>query len=138
NPQIHSHAPKDFERQFVTLLACFENHRRRTVLFTLQHRFRIAWTRLACHAHDRRRRPKNLPTPTTTTRARNAAKRIDTHVPDLCRRTIHSAPQLAIENDAAPNAGSKRHTNNRFATHACALPRFTDRGSVGVIFEDGW
>ena len=65
---------------------------RRPIVSSLQHRIGITRARLARHAHDRRRRRKHFQTAATTTRARNAAKRIDTHVANFRRRAIHATP----------------------------------------------
>ncbi len=106
------------------------------ILSALQDRIGIARARLTRHSHDRRRGGKNFQTTTTAARTRNAAKRIDAHVSNLSRRAIHTAPQLAIENYAAADAGAERHADNRLATDGRALPHLADSGSVRIVLEN--
>src|SRR6185503_8585157 len=117
NPKIDAHAPENLEREFVALLSRIEDHLRRSILASLQHRIRIARARLTRHAHNRRRRSKDFKTTTTPARTRNTTKRIDTHVSNLSRRAIHTTPQLAVENDSTTDTSPERQANDRLTTN---------------------
>src|SRR5260370_7946078 len=92
--------------------------------------------RLTRHADDRCRRGINFQTTTAAAGTRDAAEWIDTHVSNLCRWIIHSAPKLSLQNDAAPNSGPQRHTDNRAPSASGSLPHLTHRGGVGVVLKN--
>ena len=113
-----------------------KDHRRRQIFSAVQNRIRITRARLARHAHDRRRRRKHFQTTATPASARHAAKRIDTHVPNLRGRAVNTAPQLAVENYSAADAGAERHADDRAATTRRALPHLADRRGIRIVFKN--
>src|SRR5689334_6380700 len=134
--EVNAHASKDLQRELVALQAGLEDRFRSEIAARVQHRLRITRTRLARHADDRRRRREHFQTAATAARARDAAKRIDAHVPDFRRGAVNTAPQLAVENDPATDTGAERHTNDRAATLRRALPHLPDRRRVRIVLEN--
>src|SRR5687768_18005629 len=99
----------------------------------MQNRSGITRTRLPRHAHDGSRGRKHFQTTTTPARARHPAKRIDTHVTDLCGRTVNPAPQLAVENYPTTDSGAECHADNRAAPASRTLPHLAHGRRVRIV-----
>src|SRR5262249_35643022 len=133
--EVNAHAAKDLEREFIALQPRFKDRLRAQVAARVQYRLGITRTCFARHAHDRSRRRKYFQAAAATARTRNAAKWIDTHVPNLRGRAVDTAPQFAIENNSATDAGAECYTDDRATTTRRALPHLANSRSVRIVFE---
>src|SRR6266571_7056221 len=95
----------------------------------------IVFKHLARHTNDRRRRSINFQTAKVTAFALHATKWLNARVTDLACGSVRTAPQLAVENNAATNSSAQRQTNNRPPTARCALPHLAERCGVRIVFD---
>src|SRR6266498_1408325 len=102
----------------------------------MQNRIGVTRSRLACHPHDGGRRGIDFETTTAAARAGNAGKRIHAYVADLPSGSVRATPQFSIKDDSTTHAGAKRHANKSTVSLSRAAPHLTNRGSVGVIFQN--
>src|ERR1044071_4638530 len=92
---------------------------------------------LSRHPHDCCCRSIDLETTTTAATTCDSAKRIDTHMTDLCSSAINSTPKFAVQNNAATDTRPQSDANNCAASPTGTHPHLANCRSVRIIFQHG-